>query len=125
MSMGEFYVLAAGLAFLAIFVTGRRLVRARASGNVAILTAHKVLSVAAAALIVVTAVRVRGESSLTVSDWITTGTAWVGFAVAMTTGGILSARGSGSRALRLSHRISALTTVAASAAALYFLLVCQ
>lgn len=123
MSIGQLYVLVAGLAFLAIFITGRRLSRAKGPRNVTILMAHKVLSLAAVALLVLTAVRVGEVSRLGGWDWATVIVAGASFAAAMATGGMMSARESVSRRLRFAHRVTSGLAVIATAGSLYLLLV--
>lgn len=123
MSIGQFYILAAGLAFAAIALTGRRLSRASGARNVVVLTAHKILSLAGVALVILTAVRVGEVSTLTVGDWAATAASVALFVAAMITGGLLSRREAGSRALRTAHRVISVATALATALALYVLLV--
>lgn len=123
MSSGYFYVLVAVLAFLAIFVTGRRLRGVGRSRNVTILTAHKVLSLSAMALLVMTTVRVAEADALRPSDWAGVTVTAALFVVTMAIGGVQSARETPSPRLRLAHRVTAVLTVVVAAAALYFLLV--
>jgi hypothetical protein len=123
MGIGQFSVLVAGLAFLAIFITGRKLSRGKGSRNATIMMAHKILSLAAVALLVLTATRVRAASGLGISDWASSAGSLALFVAAMTTGGLVSACAEGSRALRLAHRATSVVTALATALALYFLLV--
>ena len=123
MSSGYFYVLVAVLAFLAVFITGRRLRGLGRSRNVAILTAHKILSLSAVALLVMTAVRVAEADALRSSDLAAVIVAAVSFIVTMAIGGVQSARETPSPRLRHAHRVTAIVTVVVAAVALYFLLV--
>ncbi len=123
MTSGYFYVLVAILAFLAIFVTGRRLRNVGRSRNVTILTAHKTLSLSAVALLVITTVRVAEASAMRLSDWAAVIAAAALFIATMAIGGVQSARETPSARLRLAHRVTAVLTVVVAAAALYFLLV--
>ncbi len=123
MTIGQFYVLVASLAFLAIFITGRRLARGKTPHNASVLAAHKFLSLAAAALVAVIAVRVSKESGLAVSDWLATAAAVAVFVAAATTGGLQSVRQSRTPRLRAAHRATAVLTILAASVSLYFLLV--
>ncbi len=122
MTVGQVYVLGAGLAFLAILVTGRRLSRLKRTGNTLLLTAHKVLSLASAALLAVTAYRTSEAGGLGSRDLATVLGAGALFVVTMASGALVSVRAAPPRSARTLHRIASLLTMVAAALALYFLL---
>jgi sugar lactone lactonase YvrE len=88
-----------------------------------LLTAHKLLALCVAALLVVTALRVNGASPLALVDWAVVASAGVLWIAAAASGGLISARDTAGRRIRIAHRVTAVLTVLASAAALYVLLV--
>jgi sugar lactone lactonase YvrE len=87
-----------------------------------LLTAHKLLALCVAALLVVTALRVNGSSPLALVDWAVVASAGVLWIAAAASGGVTSARETAGRRIRIAHRVTAVLTVLASAAALYVLL---
>ncbi len=123
MTVGGLYVLGVGLALLAIFVTGRRLSTLKKARNTLLLTAHKILSLCVAALLVVTALRVNGASGLAPLDWVVVTAAVALWIATAASGGAISAREAAGRRIRIAHRVTAILTAFACAAALYVLLV--
>jgi hypothetical protein len=123
MTIGELYLVGAVLAFLSIFVTGRRLSRLRTTANTFLLTAHKMLSLAALILLAVTAARINAAAQLALDDRAAVLAAGILFVVTMVSGGLQSVRPSVSKRLRVAHRVTALLTVALTGLAFYFLLV--
>ncbi len=123
MTLGQVYVLGAGLTFLAIFVTGRRLSRLMQSRATILLTAHKILGLCAVVLLVATSVRVGEAGGLAASDWVAALVAGALCLIAIVTGGFVSARAGAPRSLRMAHKISSTLAMLASAVAIYFLLV--
>jgi hypothetical protein len=81
------------------------------------------LALCVAALLVVTALRANGASHLAFVDWAVVGSAGVLWIAAAASGGLISARETAGRGIRIAHRVTAVLTVLASAAALYALLV--
>ena len=123
MTMGGLYVFGAGMAFLAILVTGRRLSRLAPTGKTFLLMAHKLLSLAAATLLASIAYHVGRVARLAPSDWVSAVGAGVLLVASMVTGGMASRHSRASRGVRIAHRVTSLLTLLASAVAIYFLLV--
>ena len=123
MTVGELYLVAAVLAFAAIFVTGRRLRGLPKTRNGLILAAHKILSLAAVVLIAVMAYRVNAASALAVEDWAALVVAGVLLAGTMASGGLLSASSTAPNPIRVLHRVTSIVTIGAVALVFYFLLV--
>lgn len=123
MTVGQIYVLGAGLTFLAVFVTGRRLSRLGRTQGTFLLLTHKILALCAAFLVVITAVRVGQAAGLDAADWAAALGAGALFVVTAASGGLVSARGAVGRGLRITHRAGSLLTMLVSALALYLLLV--
>ncbi len=123
MTVGGLYILGAGLAFVAIFVTGLRLSVLKKTRNTMLLSAHKISALCVVVLLVVTAVRVNGLSRLEPIDWAVVAAAAALWIATAASGGLISAREAVERGVRVAHRVTAILTVLASAAALYLLLV--
>jgi hypothetical protein len=123
MTLGQVYVLGAGLTFLAIFVTGHRLSRLAQSRGTILLTAHKILGLCPVVLLVATSARIGEAGGLAVSDWVAVAVAGALCVVAIVSGGLISARADAPRNLRMAHRIASTLAMLASAVAIYFLLV--
>jgi hypothetical protein len=122
MTIGELYAVGAGLGFLAVFVTGRRLHRLPSVANTFLLMAHKIVSLAILALLAVSAARASAAAGLAPSDWAAVVTSGVFFVVTMTTGAMVSGPARASKPLCMSHRIAAGLALVASGLALCFLL---
>ncbi len=123
MTMGEVYLLGAGMALLAILVTGRRLRRLEAPGKTFLLMAHKLLSLSVLALVLSTTYHVGRLSGLAPSDWAAAAVAVVALVAAAATGGVVSGLAKAPRGFRTAHRITAICALLASAVAIYLLLV--
>lgn len=124
MTLGDVYLLAAGMAFLAIWVTGRRLRRLGVpGGKTFLLMAHKLLSLSALALVLSTTYHVGRLSGLAPSDWAAAAVAGAALFAAAATGGVVSGMAKAPRGFRTAHRVASICAIVASAVAIYFLLV--
>ena len=110
------------LLYLAIFATGFWLSRRGRPFSVALLTAHKLVSLAAIVLLGFVAYRANGEAALRAIDWMAVALTGLLFIGTIASGGLLSAAERKSAAVRWAHRITPLTTALSTAAALYLLL---
>jgi hypothetical protein len=123
MTVGELYVVGMGLALVAVFVTGRKLKSLKKARNTIVLTAHKILSLSAVALLVVIAYRASRASQLGTSDWIAVFGAGFFWVIAVVSGGLAAAQRDPGGAIRVLHRVASILTALASGLALYVLLV--
>ena len=115
-------VVGAGLFFLFIFLSGIWLTRSGKPYSGAVLTVHKLVSLAAVVLFIVALVRTNREATLStieLSAGVVTGLLFLGTIV---TGGLLSTDKPMPEAVLTLHRISPPLTVISTAVALYFLL---
>ncbi len=121
MTVGQLYVLGAGLTFLAVFITGRKLTRLAQARGTIVLTAHKILGLCAAVLLIVVSVRVHEVAGLKTLDWMAVAVAAALFAWTIGTGGWVAR--AATRRTRLYHRAGSVLTALATVLALYMLLV--
>lgn len=110
------------LLFLSIFVSGIRLSRSGRSLNGFILTIHKLISLAAAAFLVITIYQVNQAAALNAIELtagVVTGLAFLG---AVISGGLLSTGKPMPATILRMHQITPFLTVVSTAATLYLLL---
>jgi hypothetical protein len=122
MSPTQLRVVGAGLCFLFIFLSGIRLSRSGKPFNSAILTIHKLISLAAAILVVVTVYQMNQMAALNTMELTVgavTGLLFLGTGIA---GGLLSTDQPKPAAILTVHRIAPYLTVLSTAATLYLLL---
>ena len=110
------------LLYLAIFVSGFWLSRRGRPFSVVLLTVHKLVSLAAIVLLVLTVWRVNREVTLRAIDWIAVAVTGLFFLGTIATGGLLSTDRPKSTAVLWLHRITPFLTVLSTAATLYLLL---
>jgi hypothetical protein len=110
------------LIYLAIFVTGFWLSRKGRPFSVALLTAHKLVSLAAVVLLGFVVYRVTWEAALRAVDWIAVAVTGLFTLGTIATGGLLSAGEPKSAAVLWAHRITPFLAVLSTAATLYLLL---
>ena len=110
------------LLFLGIFVSGLWLSRLGKPFNVILLTVHKLVSVAAVVLLVLTVYRVTWDVALGATDWFAVALTGLFFLGTIATGGLLSADRPMPAAVLTLHRITPFLTVLTTAATLYLLL---
>jgi hypothetical protein len=121
MSPDQIRIVGVGSLYLLIFVSGIRLSRAGKPYSTALLTVHKLISLAAAALLVMAMVRAHQTAGLDADEWIAglvTGLLFVG---TIASGGLLSVDKAMPAAIRTAHRITPVLTVLATAATFYLL----
>ena len=110
------------LLYLAIFVTGFWLSLRGRPFSAILLTVHKLVSLAAVVVLVLTVWRVNREAALRAIDWVAVVITGLFFMGTIATGGLLSAGEPKSASVLWAHRITPFLTVLSTAAALYLLL---
>jgi hypothetical protein len=121
MSMTQLRVIGAGLCFLFIFLSGMRLSRSGKPFNSAILTIHKLISLAVAIFVVATVHQmnqVAALSTVELAAGVVTGLLFLGTGIC---GGLLSTDQPKPAAIFAMHRIAPYLTVLSTAATLYLL----
>lgn len=122
MNANQWRVIGTGLLYLIIFGTGYWLGRSGKPLNTFVLTVHKLISLAAVTLLVVTIVQVNRVTRLGAGDWIASAVTGLLFVGTIATGGMLSADRPMPAAALLLHRITPYLTVLSSAVTLFLLL---
>ena len=112
------------LLYLAIFVSGFWLSRLGRPFNVILLTAHKLISLAAIILLGFTVYRVTWDATLNAVDWLVVSASSLFFLGTIATGALLSTDKPAQAAVLTLHRITPFLTVLSTALALYLLLIC-
>lgn len=110
------------LLYLGIFVSGLWLSRLGRPLNVILLTVHKLISLAAVVLLVLTVYRVTWEAPLDAIDWVAVAATGLFFVGTIATGALLSTDKPTSAIVLTLHRVTPFLTVIATAVALYLLL---
>jgi hypothetical protein len=122
MSSTQLRVVGAGLCFLFIFLSGMRLSRSGKPFNSAILTIHKLISLAAAILVVATVYQMNQVATLSTVELTVgavTGLLFLGTGIC---GGLLSTDQPKPAAIFTMHRVGPYLTLLSTAATLYLLL---
>ena len=122
MTTDQIRIVVTAVLYLVVFVSGVFLTRSGKPYSTLVLTAHKLISLAALAYLVVTMIQVNRVAGLGASQ------AWAGvvaglfFLGTIATGGLLSTDKPTPPVVLILHRITPFLTVVATAAALYLLL---
>ncbi len=122
MGTNQLQVVGAGLFFLFIFLTGYRMSRSGKPYSVVVLAIHKLISLAAVVLLVITLYQMNQAAGLSAAELIAgviTGLFLLG---TMATGGLLSTAKPMPAIVHTLHKITPFLTVLSNAVTLYLLL---
>lgn len=114
-------IVGTGLLFLLVFISGFWLNRSGSPYSVAILTLHKLISLAAAGLVVVTIVQTNRVARLGATELVVSVASGLFFVAAVATGGLLSAEKPMPAIVSTLHLITPFLTVLSTAVTLYLL----
>lgn len=110
-----------GLLFLIVFISGFWLNRSGSPYSAAVLTLHKLISLAAAGLVVATIVQTNRVAKLSTTELIVSVLSGLFFVAAVATGGLLSAEKPVPTIVSTLHLITPFMTVLSTAVTLYLL----
>jgi hypothetical protein len=111
----------AGLVFVVIFASGYWLSRAEKPYNVLVLTAHKLISLAAVVLLVIAMIRANGSAALGATEIVAGAVTGLFFLSLIATGGLLSSDKEMPAIVLKLHQIAPYLTVLSTAVTLYLL----
>ena len=122
MSTDQIRIVVTAVLYVVVFVSGVFLTRSGKPYSTLVLTAHKLISLAALAYLVVTMIQANRVATLTATQVWSGTVAGVFFLGSIATGGILSTDKPAPPFVLILHRVTPFLTVLASAIALYLLL---
>jgi len=122
MSSDDARIVATGVFFLFIFASGVWLSKSGKPLNVAVLTIHKLISVATVVFLVITIYRLNQVATLSAMELTAAVVTGVFFLVTIASGGLLSTGKPVPAAILTMHQIAPYLTVLSTAATLYLLL---
>ena len=121
MSITIWRIVGAGLFFLAVFLSGFWLNKSGKPYNTILLTAHKLIALAAAVFFIITILQINRMAHLSVSVLIASVVTVAFFLDAIVSGGLLSARRTRPRIFLTMHQIMPYLTVLSTAVTLYLI----
>jgi hypothetical protein len=110
------------IGYALIFLSGYWLSHAVKPYGSIILTLHKLISLAAAVLLVLIVVKIHGTVPLLWTEWLAWGITALFFIVTVISGGLISAMKQAPVIVTLAHRIAPFLTVLGTAASIYLVL---